>query len=484
MAVLFVALFDPAIATTVFELNYMRNRMKSIKPKWLKKAILATIGLILAIIIYGLLQLIEPVAIAQIPQSRQPVTFNGDTLLVASDADMVATAYADAKLNRLAGVEDALTVIDLPLDSSNPTVSSVPVSNSVMSWPQIIASSPNGKRAYVVEVRSRPEDGIQELDTIDDMPEGKYLTVVDLANPKQPQILESVAVGSNPEHISISPDGQLLAVNLEDAGRELLIVKLKPDGKLGKRFYFPMSNNGTRTDNQTAIWHPSGKYLAMTQDENSQVGFYQVTTSNDDIQLTPYSQPIEVGNHLTHPRFTSDGSFLLVTDLKWSTKPLRQLNYLMNPKGEAIAIKFEPETEEPPVITSRVEIGLSPEGFALSPDDSLIATVNLRRTYLPDYIPAWRGKAYSSISLVKFDSQSGQLTNVDEYGFEGLLPEQVTFDAEGKSLAVVIFNYRQPTPKTGAVEFWRVRSGNRPRLERTGYKIEVVRGAHDLVLVP
>ncbi len=457
--------------------------MKLIKIKWLKSVLLAVIGLILAITSYGLLQLIEPVAIATISQSTQAVNFNGDTLLIASDADMVATAYADAKLDRVAGVEDALTVIDLPLDSNNPSVSSIRVSNSVMSWPQIIATSADGKRAYIVEVRSRPEDGIQELETIDDMPEGKYLTVVDLANSLQPQIIESVAVGRNPEHISISPDGKLLAINLQDPGRELLIAKLQPDGKLGKRFYFPISSNGTRQDNQTAIWHPSGKYLAMTQDQNSRVGFYKVTTSNDDIQVTPYSQPIDVGNHLTHPRFTSDGRFLLTCDLKWSTKSSPQLNFLMNPKGEAIAIRFEPESGQSPVITSRVEVGLSPEGFAISPDDSLIATVNMRRTYLPDYIPAWRGKPYSSLSLVKFDPQSGQLTNVDEYGFEGLLPEQVTFDAYGKSLAVVIFNYREPSPKKGAVEFWNVIPGDKPRLERTGYKIDVVRGAHDLVLV-
>ncbi|MDJ0745074.1 MAG: hypothetical protein QNJ32_17170 [Xenococcaceae cyanobacterium MO_167.B27] len=458
--------------------------MEIIRLNTFKIALLAVIGFILAIIIYGLLQLIEPVGIASISQSTQPVNFNGDTLLIASDADMVATAYADAKLDRVAGVEDALTVIDLPLDSNNPTVSSIRVSNSVMSWPQIIATSPNGKRAYIVEVRSRPEDGIQELDTIDDMPEGQYLTVVDLANPKQPKIIESVAVGRNPEHISISPDGKLLAVNLEDAGRELLIVKLQPDGKLGKRFYFPMSSNGKRQDNRTAIWHPSGKYLAMTQDKNSRVGFYNVTISNDDIQVTPYSQPIEVGNHLTHPRFSSDGRFLLTCDLKWSTNPSPILSALMNPKGEAIAIKFEPESGQSPVITSRVEVGLSPEGFAISPDNSLIATVNMRRTYLPSYIPAWRGKPYSSLSVVKFNSQSGQLTNVDEYGFEGLLPEQVTFDADGKSLAVVIFNYREPGPKKGAVEFWNVIAGDQPRLERTGYKIDVVRGAHDIVLVP
>ncbi|MEO0688230.1 MAG: hypothetical protein AAFY76_25020, partial [Cyanobacteria bacterium J06649_11] len=287
--------------------------------------------------------------------------------------------------------------------------------------------------------------------------EGKLITVVDLNNPQQPKIIESVSVGRNPEHISISPDGNLLAVNLEDKNRELLIVKLQADGKLGKRSYFPMSSEGTRTDNRTAIWHPSGKYLAMTQDVNRRIGFYEViTASNGDIQVIPYGQPLEVGNHLGHPRFTNDGRFLLVCDLKWSTKSLPLLNFLANPLGEAISIKFDPESAQQPLIISRVEVGLSPEGFDLSPDESLIAIVNMRRTYLPSFIPAWRGKSYSSLSLVKFDSDSGQLTDIDEYGFEGLLPEQVAFDAEGKSLAVVIFNYREPSPRKGAVEFWNV----------------------------
>lgn len=455
------------------------------KIKNLKIALFTLIGFILAIFSYGLLQLIEPVEIAQTPQLPQPVTFTGDKLLIASDADMVATAYADAKLDRVAGVEDALTIINLPLDFENPEIAALTVSNSVMSWPQIIAVSPDGKRAYIVEVRSRPKDGIQELDTIDDMPEGEYLTIVDLANSQQPKVIETIKVGRNPEHISISPDGQLLAINFQEKGRELSIFQLQSDGKLGKNFDFPIFSNGTRADNQTAIWHPSGNYLATTQNENSQVAFYQVlTTANDEIELEPYGKPIEVGNHLSHPRFTSDGRFLLITDLKWSTKFLRQLNFLMNPLGEAISIKFEPETGKPPVITSRVNVGLSPEGFAINPDNSLVVAVNMRRTYLPDYIPAWRGKSYSSLSLLKFDPQSGQLTKVNEYGFEGLLPEQVTFDESGKSLAVVIFNYRQPSPKAGAIEFWNVLAGDQPKLERTGFKLDVVRGAHDIVSVP
>jgi hypothetical protein len=164
---------------------------------------------------------------------------------------------------------------------------------------------------------------------------------------------------------------------------------------------------------------------------------------------------------------------------------IRALNFLLNPKGEMIAIRFEPESGNPPEVVSKAKVGLSPEGFALSPDNSLIATVNMRRTYFsPNLPPAWRGKSYSSLSLVQFDRQSGQLTPVDEYGFEGLLPEQATFDTDGKSLAVVIYNYREQSPQTGAVEFWNVVSDNQPKLERTGFKLDVVRGAHDIVFVP
>lgn len=457
--------------------------MKYLKSKWLQRGLLTLIGGLLALIGYGLLQLIEPVSITPIATDVVP-RFTGRALLVASDADMVATAYADARLDRVAGVEDALTVVGLPLNPNQPATASLQVSNSVMSWPHIIAVSPDGRRAYVAEVRSRPADGIQQFDDIDQMPEGTTITVVDIANLSNPQILETVNVGRNPEHLSISPDGRFLAVNLNELGKELLIVQLQDDGRLGQRTYFPMQLDGSRADNQTAIWHPSGQYLAIVQDQNRRVGFYQVQTSDDEITVTLMGEPLTVGNHLSHPRFTTDGRFLLVPDLKWSTHGNPTLNFLLNPPGEMIAIHFEPGTEQSPEVVSRIAVGLSPEGFALSPDSSLIATVNMRRTYLPSFIPAWRGKPHSSLSLVQFDPVSGQLAEVEEYGFEGLLPEQATFDATGNALAVVIYNYRESSPTAGAVEFWTVTAGDVPRLERTGYRLEVVRGAHDIVLVP
>lgn len=454
------------------------------KWKFWQKISLVLLGIILVAIASGLMKLIEPVKVTPISQSSSPLEFSGQALLVASDADMVATAYADAQLNRVPGIEDTLTRISLPLDPQNPALATLPVSNSVMSWPQIITASPDGQRAYIVEARSRPDDDIQALETIDDIPEGQLLTVVDLANPAQPQIIESVNVGRNPEHISISPDGKFLAVNLKESGRELLIIELLADGKLGKKTYMPINDASDGKSGRVAVWHPSGRFLALTQDNERQVGFYSFKTdASGQPTVEPYGEPLEVGNHLGIGRFSADGRFFLVTDLRWSTRGIETFNFILNPPGEMIAIGFD-EAGKQHQIVSRAEVGLSPEGFALSPDNSLIATVNLRRTYLSSFPPAWRGKPYSSLSLVKFEPNSGGLVTLSEYGFEGLLPEQATFDADGKSLAVVIYNYREPTPKTGAVEFWNVVSGNNPTLERTGFKLDLVRGAHDIILLP
>lgn len=83
------------------------------------------------LILYGLPQLIDPVAIAPIEISAKFPQFSGQRLLVASDANMAATAYTDGVLDRVPGVEDALSVIDLPLRDDNYTLNQVQVSNSV-----------------------------------------------------------------------------------------------------------------------------------------------------------------------------------------------------------------------------------------------------------------------------------------------------------------------------------------------------------------
>jgi hypothetical protein len=100
--------------------------MKGLKWKWWKRSLWAVFGVLL-LSGYGLLQTIEPISIAPIV-AQSPASFMGRALLIASDADMVATAYADAKLDRVVGIEDTLTVVELPLNVAKPAIAQMQVS--------------------------------------------------------------------------------------------------------------------------------------------------------------------------------------------------------------------------------------------------------------------------------------------------------------------------------------------------------------------
>ena len=58
--------------------------------------------------------------------------FSGPGFLVASDADMTATAYATGVLERVEGIEDALSVVSFPEGGTEPEVAELNVSNSVL----------------------------------------------------------------------------------------------------------------------------------------------------------------------------------------------------------------------------------------------------------------------------------------------------------------------------------------------------------------
>ncbi|WP_164929159.1 lactonase family protein [Gloeobacter violaceus] len=403
------------------------------------------VGIVAAIAIVGLVSVADPLPVAERASDRRPLPFAGRALLIASDGDMVGTAYSDGKLNRLSGIEDALTVIDLPLPAAASKVASVAVSNSVMSWPQILATAPDGSRAYVVEVRGRPPQGVQEYADLDTgMPTGSLLTVVDLTHPGGPTVLETVPVGRNPRQIAISPDGRLLAIGVEEPGRELLLVELVA-GRPGRRFSYAIADASGQSARITSVgWHPSGRFLALNLNDR-EMAFFEVLTDQKAATATlrPQGERLVTGVRLGVGRFSPDGRHYLLTDLKWGERPL---GYLLNPRGELIAVRFDagPALGAKHRVVCRIEVGLSPEGFAVSPDGLLVATVNMRRTYLPDWLPVWPGKARSSLSLVKRNPQSGQLTVVGEYGFEGVLPEDAVFDAAGRALAVAVYHYREP----------------------------------------
>lgn len=421
------------------------------------------------------------------PIESETTQFNGRYLIVASDADMVSTAYADGVLMRVPGDVDTLSLIELPLTDADARVFELPVSNSVTSWPQIIAVAPDGEMIYVVETAGQVDEGITQLRT-EDFPTGRLLTVIDISAGVADAQITTVDVGEWPSHIAISADGTYLAIGLREESRQLAILPTATLDDPTTFRYFPVqrADDAPAGEVSSVAWHPSGDFLAGGVD-SEQLQFFRVDTDIDGgISLNPHGERQILGNTITYGQFTRSGDFYLTAEINWNTAP-RPMGNIVNPPGEMIAVRFDADTAAHAVV-SRVAVGLSPEGFAVSPQEDLVVTVNMRRTYLPDMLAGVTpGADLNSLSLLRFDNLTGELVVLGgEYGFEGVLPEHAVFDADGEALAVVIYNERENPMNPGYVEFWNVvRAGDdAPRLERTSIRVPVVRGGHTMALIP
>ncbi|BBM86498.1 WD40 repeat domain-containing protein [Candidatus Uabimicrobium amorphum] len=410
--------------------------------------------------------------------------FTGRALIGVSDADMINTAYADGKLGNRSGLKDTMTFVPLPLNPENSNMQTISTPNSVISWPQIVDVSKDGAYAFVVETKGTPPQETKQFDDVySGFPDGSLLTVVSLRN--KLQVTDQKKIGLNPSAIMVSPNKNLLAITTDGDGRELCLVGFA-NGQVENIYPFHIptyKNEHFRGGARSVAWHPSGNYIALNIGDR-EVAFYKIVYNEKGVpqKIEPFGNKITTGKYLTMGSFTPDGNFFLISDVAWGDS---QLSYLFNPRGTLTSIAFGEKTKYH-CIVSRKEVGYSPEGFAMSPDGKLVVTVNINRTYLPSIFPAtvWPYRERSSLTLLTFDRETGRIKVIAEYGFDGLLPENATFDASGKNLAVAIYHNREEKPREGFIEFWNVTKKDNYALERTGYKIPCMRGIHDLVLVP
>ena len=86
--------------------------------------------------------------------------------------------------------------------------------------------------------------------------------------------------------------------------------------------------------------------------------------------------------------------------------------------------------------------------------------------------------------MLELNPRSGRTRVVDEYTFDGVLPEGVVFDRTGRHVAVAVFDFHGARSGRGAVQFWRLHRGDNPRLEQLDREISTVRGAHSLAVLP
>ena len=221
-------------------------------------------------------------------------------------------------------------------------------------------------------------------------------------------------------------------------------------------------------------WHPSGKFLALT------VGFREVRMVRVDDgpsgpKLTQVGDGVRLGGLLSAGSFTPDGRHFVITDTGWAPN---QVSFLVNGRGTVSVLAIGPDGA--PSLADAVRVPQSPEGFAISPSGTRLAVVSMRRTYLParSVVGRWAGTDRATLNLIALDPNTGRLSMLDQHDFEGLLPEDAEFDETGRHVAVAIYHYREDGPRDGYVELW---SAAGDRLARTGHRIRVPRGPHDLI---
>ena len=401
------------------------------------------------------------------------------SFLAAADGDMIATAYSDGVINKVKGIEDMLTFIST--DSSKATIQSkIPVSNSVVSWPSILAWNPEKQFAYVAETRGIYRGQSQKVsDVWTDMPTGKNISIIDYSDRKQPKTIQTKGIGENIQGVSINYDHSLLVAGSTKAGKEIVIANLN-DGLIGEVHYFSNLEISKKKDNNSGIktveFHPSKNIMAANLN-NTHLVFYQVLDKDGKISLTQIGPSIAVAKHWSVGNWHPSGNYFILTDVAWGEGPL---GAIFNGNGKLVSIKFVTDGDHK--VISEVAVGLSPEGFDVSPDGNYAIVSNMRRTYGPEFFWFVAGRKNASLSLVKIDSKTGYLkSNGKQYGFEGALPEDVIFDEESNSIAVAVYHKQDELfPTRGWIDFWELIDDELIKINQRTF---ISRGVHNLLLL-
>ncbi|MGI4885439.1 MAG: hypothetical protein ACRYFR_10825 [Janthinobacterium lividum] len=415
-------------------------------------------------------------------QSGPPAldAFEAKVLLALSDADMVPSAYVDGQLGPAAGT-DVLSVLTFDGYHAQPaSVNTLPISNSVTGPPAAVTTTPDGRYALTIETRGpRPASGADVR--LAGLANGRTLTVVDLADPRAPRVVQQVAGPARATSVSVSADGTLVALAVHPAGDGTatpLWLYHFTGGQLTGGAAVPIPGWKAGDELVQALFHPRQPVLALTNGTQHQVLLAQVQPRGAQWQLRPWGNvlPIEAGTLLTC--FSPDGRFFFANG-----------SAATQPRGVVLGVRLDakPGQAGGPVheVVARQPTGAIPEGLAISPDGQLLVTTNLEHTYLPVGHPQ-RGR-YASLSLFAVNQATGALTAAGDFAFDGMLPESAVFDRSSRRLAVADYGELDDPTGPGHLDFWRVvgdAHGPEPlRLVKTAHSLPVQRGAHTLALV-
>jgi len=415
--------------------------------------------------------------------------FQAKILLALSDADMVPSAYLDGKLGPVVG-SDVLNVMAFDGHQAAPvSLKTLPVSNSVTGPPAAVTTTPDGRYAIAVETRGhRPASG--EDVKLAGLPLGRTITVVDLADPQKPRVVQQVQGPMQVNSVSVSADGAMVALAVSphgDGTAAPLWLYHFAQGRLSGGAAVPIPGWVPGDELMHALFHPNRNLLALTNLSKHQLLLAEVQPAGAQWQLQPWGNRVELEQAPFLTCFSPDGHYFFANATYTGGPARRPFN--TQPRGAVVCVQLDaqPGAANAPVhlVTSHALSGHTPEGLAISPDGRFLVTVNLEQNALPVGTP--QRSRYASLSLFAFDAASGELTAAGDFAFDGLLPESAVFDGSSRRLAVANFGRLDDPAAGGSIDFWRVvgdaQGPEHLQLVKTSYSLPVQRGVHTLSIV-
>lgn len=409
--------------------------------------------------------------------------FKGRYIVSVSDADMIPSAYIDGNLGPAEG-QDALSVIRLDKPVRDLKAVEIGVSNSVTGPPSVVDVSPDGRYAVVIETRGQRPAG-KVTPKLSDLPLGKAITVIDLSDPDRPKLGQRIDGPERAQSVAFNADGSLVVVVAQspNAAQAPLTLFRFANGKLSDPTTpdLPGWVAGDRLNG--AIFHPRQNTLAVLNSTKATLFFVNVTDTGGKLGLSGWGNPVQVDRQPFKVVFSPDGRYAITNAMYYGP----DISGTSSVPASVLSVRLAADTATRPVhqIVDRVVSGVLSEGLAISPNGWWLATANLEQSSYPLNSP--QQGFFASVTLIRFDPQSGLLEQVGIYAFDGILPESLAFDNTSRFLAVATFDHFDEKRPGGSIDFWRITGDSfdpkRTELVRTGHSVPVTRGVHTMVMV-
>ncbi|MCP9767692.1 hypothetical protein EGI22_07190 [Lacihabitans sp. LS3-19] len=400
----------------------------------------------------------------------QPISFDAKGILYLEDSDFGPFSFSTGMIDKVGTDKMGAFLFPLQLEDSYKNSEEI-LSNSVLNNNRAIALKSDNRMCYVLESKGGLKKDEKQIQ-FTGLPDGAYVSVVDIANLRNIKPDYRFPVALNPRAIALNKSNEYLAVAAEGYNQELQIFELNEFGKPIRVISKPNTlGNGVIND---VIWHPSEDFLVYLKQDTKEIGLLKVIKDGPTqkiIRVEQSGNTIKFDGIPTFGTFSADGKYFLVIDAK------DQIG-VNAPKGQVFVIKFN--EQEPHSLISKAEVEENPKSLVLHPDGSTILVSNLKKSF--DYPINDRNTGKSSISILSL-GKDGSLTNKGNIPLSGIMPLSIVFDKTGKNVAISMFQYLNYGKSFGGIEFYKFFGGANPRIEKQNSKINTSSGIHYLKVI-